>query len=165
MFSNLVFSCYLFWYPKVQDQINTNNKRTMGIIRSCWFLRIFTYTDDGLIYVRLGYVRVKECLAELENWHRRVRAPCRWYRNWRKANVKIFWFPHIPDLIFTYFYVFLPRVFHMYVLILAVKLFSNLFYPTFLILFLHIWIGQSKMKAVRFFLVWNWLFLSLIYAF
>ena len=34
-----------------------------GKIRSCRFRRIFTYTDDGLFLVRLGYVRVNDCPA------------------------------------------------------------------------------------------------------
>ena len=34
--------------------------------RICGFLRIFTYTEDGLFKVRLDYVRVKECPAGLE---------------------------------------------------------------------------------------------------
>ncbi len=38
-----------------------------GRIRSCRFLRIFTYTDDGLFQVRLGYMSVNEYPVGLKN--------------------------------------------------------------------------------------------------
>ncbi len=40
-------------------------KSVKGIIRTCGFLSIFTYTGDWLFKVRLRYSRVKECPARL----------------------------------------------------------------------------------------------------
>ncbi len=40
-------------YNKLPDIFNNRNEfRVKGIIRSCGFLRIFTYKDDGLFLVR-----------------------------------------------------------------------------------------------------------------
>ncbi len=39
----------------------------MGRTRSCGFLHIFTYTDDGLFKIWLVYVRAKECPKGLES--------------------------------------------------------------------------------------------------
>ncbi len=59
----------------------------MGGIRSCGFLRIFTYTDHGILKVRLGKVRIKEGPAGLE--------PSKWAKNKRKATVKLLRNPQV----------------------------------------------------------------------
>ncbi len=53
----------------------------------CRYLNIFTYTDDGVGYVRLSMV--KECPAGLENQPQRVGVPPRGLKYEKKANVKV----------------------------------------------------------------------------
>ena len=61
-------------------------------IRSCGFLRIFTYTNDELFQVWLGYLKVNDCPAGLE--------PPAGARKRRKATVKILRIlPIIPFLV------------------------------------------------------------------